>query len=124
MSTDPTLVVDYEREVLTAIFARDKVRMTELMSADGFGFDATMGLVGQRELIAGIDGLSDDAAFSMEHIEVECFDPALPVVAYLLRQWGSFGGRPLPPAVYCSSAWSITDGRWQAMFHHETPVPG
>lgn len=120
---DLTVSVEHnERALLAAIYARDKMTMTELMSPDGFGFDAAMGLVRQTDLIDGIGELSSDAGFEVVDLTARHAGPRVVLLAYLLRQWGSFKDRRLPDAVYCSSIWRIENDKWRAMFHHETPV--
>lgn len=116
------LAEEYERRLLGAIFNRDRQVMTELMDPDGFGLDASMGLVRQRDLIARIDALDPGAGFAMDEVAVRVLPPDVAVLAYRLRQWGTFGGSALPATVYCSSVWRIVGGRWQAVFHHETPA--
>lgn len=116
------LAEEHERRLLGAIFNRDRQVMTELMDPDGFGLDASMGLVSQRDLIDQIDGLDPGAGFSMEEVAVLALPPDAAVLAYRLRQWGTFRGSALPATVYCSSVWRIVGDRWQAMFHHETPA--
>lgn len=116
------LAEEQERRLLGAIFNRDRQVMAEMMDPDGFGLDASMGLVRQRDLIARIDALDPGAGFAMDEVAVRALPPDAAVLAYRLRQWGTFGGSALPATVYCSSVWRITGGRWQAVFHHETPA--
>ncbi|MEV5651911.1 nuclear transport factor 2 family protein [Nocardia sp. NPDC052254] len=113
---------DLERRILTAIFERDKAGMAELMHSGGYGFDATMGLVGQRALIDGIDALADGAGYAADEIRVVPAGADVTALTYRLRQWGEFGGTPLPPVVFCSSVWRRDAAGWQAVFHHETPA--
>ena len=122
MPTNPA--ISREHAVLSAIFTRDEAAMAELMSTDGFGLHAKMGLVKPPELIAGIDALSSDAGFFMEEIQVASLDSHIVMLAYLLRQWGTFGDKALPAAVYCSSVWALKDGKWRAIFHRETLAGG
>jgi hypothetical protein len=121
MQTVVRLAEEYERRLLGAIFSRDRQVMAELMDPDGFGLDASMGLVRQRDLIDRIDALDPGAGFAMDEVAVLAL-PDAAVLAYRLRQWGTFGGSALPATVYCGSVWRITGGRWQAVFHHETPA--
>lgn len=118
----PSLLEVLERRLLTAIFSRDRVTMTELMHPGGYGFDATMGLVDQRALIDGIDALAPGAGFEVTDVQVVPGGPDVTALTYRLRQWGDFGGRPLPEVVHCSSVWRRDGGEWQAVFHHETPA--
>jgi ketosteroid isomerase-like protein len=121
MQTVARLAEEYERRLLGAIFSRDRQVMAELMDPDGFGLDASMGLVRQRDLIDRIDALDPGAGFAMDEVAVLA-QPDAAVLAYRLRQWGTFGGSALPATVYCSSVWRIAGDRWQAVFHHETPA--
>lgn len=123
MQTTPRQAEQHERRLLEAIFSRDRQVMSELMDPDGFGLDAGMGLVRQRDLIDQIDALDPDARFAMDEVTVRIPAPDAAVLAYRLRQWGTFGGSALPATVYCSSVWRVIGGRWQAVFHHETPAP-
>ncbi|MEU4341537.1 nuclear transport factor 2 family protein [Nocardia sp. NPDC023852] len=122
MASDQALFEERERRVLAAVFGRDKAAMAELMHPDGYGFDATMGLVSQRELIDGIDALDQNAGFEADEIRVVPGGPKVTALTYRLRQWGDFNGTPLPEVVYCSSVWRLGDDGWQAIFHHETPT--
>jgi uncharacterized protein DUF4440 len=112
--------IDREREVLEAVFARDRRRMSELMAPEGLGVDGTMGCVSQRALIDAIDSLDDGADFTMERPVVAHVDDEVAVLAYRLRQQGRFAGVPLPPLVHCSGVWACREGAWTALFHHET----
>ena len=123
MPTVEQLAEQHERRLLEAIFSRDRQVMNELMDPDGFGLDASMGLVRQRDLIDQIDALDPGASFAMDEVAVRAPAPDVAVLAYRLRQWGTFGGAALPATVYCSSVWRVVGGRWQAVFHHETPGP-
>lgn len=109
-----------EQLLLTAVFDRDQATMAGLMSPDGYGFDASMGLVSQGELIAGIGALAEDAGFALDQVRVVDAGPGAAALTYRLRQWGRFSGVPLPATVYCSSVWRLEGGRWKAFFHHET----
>ncbi|MEU1986029.1 nuclear transport factor 2 family protein [Nocardia sp. NPDC019395] len=111
-----------EQRIMTAIFDRDKKTMAELMHPDGYGFDATMGLVSQRTLIDGIDALDPGARFRVEDIQVVDTGNEVRTLTYRLRQWGRFAGEPLPPEVFCSSVWRHGPAGWQTVFHHETPA--
>ncbi|MFQ6398402.1 DUF4440 domain-containing protein [Nocardia sp. KC 131] len=122
MSTEQSRFSELERRILTAIFRRDKAAMAELMHPDGYGFDATMGLVSQRSLIEGIDALAPDARYVADDIRVVDAGPQVAALSYRLRQWGEFDGAPLPSVVYCSSVWRHGSLGWQAVFHHETPA--
>ncbi|GGL06887.1 nuclear transport factor 2 family protein [Nocardia jinanensis] len=122
MSAEQSRFADLEQRILTAIFQRDKSAMAELMHPDGYGFDATMGLVSQRALIAGIDALTPDARYIADEIRVVDAGPRAAALTYRLRQWGEFGGAPLPAVVFCSSVWRHGPVGWQAVFHHETPA--
>jgi hypothetical protein len=113
-----------ERHLLTAIFGRDTTEMSRLMADGGYGVDAAMGCVSQRELISGIGRLSTDAGFEMDHERIVAATPHASVIAYRLRQWGRLGQTELPPVVWCTSAWSRASGTWQAVFHQETPESG
>ncbi|WP_040785711.1 nuclear transport factor 2 family protein [Nocardia pneumoniae] len=119
---DPARFEELERQVLAAIFRGDQAAMEELMHPDGYGFDATMGLVRQRELIDSIDGLAPGARFAADQVQVVPAGEGVAALTYRLRQWGEFNGTSLPEVVYCSSIWRLGDGRWQAVFHHETPA--
>ncbi|MEV4236470.1 MULTISPECIES: nuclear transport factor 2 family protein [unclassified Nocardia] len=114
-----------ELRVLAAVFGRDKATLSELMHPDGFGFDATMGLVRQRDLIDALDALDHGAGFMVDELRVVPAGGNVAALTYRLRQWGEFDGKPLPGVVYCSSVWRLEQGSWQAVFHHETPrAPG
>ncbi|MGW1738892.1 DUF4440 domain-containing protein [Nocardia sp. NPDC001965] len=122
MSAERSPFADLELRILTAIFQRDKIAMAELMHPGGYGFDATMGLVSQQSLIAGIDALAPGAHYVADDIRVVDAGPHATALTYRLRQWGEFGGSTLPAVVFCSSVWRNGPTGWQAVFHHETPA--
>src|SRR5262249_29438103 len=116
-----------ERRILAAIFSRDKTVMAKLMHPDGYGLDASVGLVSQPELVDGIELLAPESGFRADEFRVVRAGDGIAAVTYRLRQWGGFtAGRfrdvPYPEVVYCSSVWRHGTHGWQAVFHHETPA--
>jgi uncharacterized protein DUF4440 len=121
MSDDAAWLSELEHRVRAAVFGRDQAGMATLMHPDGYGFDAPMGLVSQRELIDGISALEPDARFAIDDVRTVSAGPTVAALTYRLRQWGRFRGTPLPDVVHCTSVWRLSGTRWQAVFHHETP---
>jgi len=114
-------VVALEKELLGAIYACDKVAMRKMMAPDGIGVDATFGFATQQSLIDGIHEASA-VAWELSTPRVLEAGKATMVVTYRLRQQVTFKGAPEPSDVYATTVWTRTGGRWQAIFHQETPA--
>lgn len=91
------------------------------LTADFFQLDAA-GVTAKADIAKGI-GECDIKDYSLSDFKLTTIGASAALLTYKGTQHGTCGGQAVPETVYVSSVWVNRGGKWQALFHQETPAP-
>lgn len=124
MAVDRTDVKDLERQWRDALFAKDEAKLRELIHPQfklvGIRSTGTVAVGLEDWLIA----LQKMDLISLEVRVMETVRLDQTIVATVDAQWKlRFMGHAIDERVLLTDVWVCTDGRWQVIRRHSSPVP-
>jgi hypothetical protein len=116
---EKTLIAN-ENKVNDAVAKHDVKTFSGLVAADGESADQR-GFMKVSDFLKSIDQLKITSWHIMD-TQVSWVDDKTAIVRYTWMGAGTFMGQPFPSTTFASTVWTERNGKWVAVFHHETPM--
>ena len=116
---EKTLIAN-ENKVSEAVQKHDVKTFNELVAADAVSADQG-GFMKVADFVKSMDQMKIASQHTMD-MAVVWVDDKTAIVRYTWMGSGTYMGQPVPSTTYASTVWTERNGKWVAVFHHETPM--
>lgn len=116
-------VVNAEKQLWEGWKNKDFDPFKQNLSADAVMIDMGGIIYGKDK---AVDMLSktpcEVRSYALSDTKVDWIDRNTALLTYKADSDATCGGQKSPPSVYASSIWVDKNGKWQGVFHQETPI--
>jgi hypothetical protein len=119
-------IIANERAANEAFAKGNRAAFVAHVAADGWAIDPMMGRAPVADLLKDFEAMTKDMKISSWDItdsKVQWVDANTAVHSYKWTGTGTAQGKPIPSPVWASSVWTKKNGKWTAVFHHESLAP-
>ena len=95
----------------------------QYVAADGWAIDPASGRGPISDFVKNFDAMVKDTKMSSWDItddKVQWVDANTAVHTYKWTGNGTYKGQPIPSPAWASTVWTKKNGKWTAVFHHES----
>jgi hypothetical protein len=117
---EKTLIAN-EHKINDAVMKHDAASFTALVAADAVSADMG-GFMKVSDFVKSMDQAKIQT-YQILNPQVMWVDDKSAVVAYTWKGKGTWMNEPVPETTYVSTVWTERNGKWVAVFHHETGAP-
>jgi hypothetical protein len=117
---EKTLIAN-EHKINDAVMKHDRAAFTALIAADAVSADMG-GFMKVSDFVKSMDQVKIQT-YQIVNPQVMWVDDKSAVVTYTWKGKGTWMNEPVPETTYVSTVWTERDGKWVAVFHHETGAP-
>jgi len=111
----------------TEAFAKGNVTgFSAVVATSGWAIDPVIGRAPVADLVKDFAAATKDFKVTSWDISDSKFmwaDPSTAIHSYKWTGKGTDHGKPIVSPVWASTVWTKKDGKWTAIFHHESPAP-
>jgi ketosteroid isomerase-like protein len=112
-----------EKEFWEAWKNKDTKPFQANIADDGLSIDAMMGFVDKQATLKSMSEQPCEVrSYSLADEKITWIDKDAAVYTYSGTMDATCGGQKIPDKVYASTVWAKRGGKWQAVFHQETPA--
>jgi hypothetical protein len=122
-ATADKAIIANERAINEAIAKGNLAGFKQYVAVDGWAIDPSMGRAPISDFVKGFDAMVKDTKMSSWDItdnKVQWVDANTAVHTYKWTGHGTYKGQPIPSPTWASTVWTKKDGKWSAVFHHES----
>jgi hypothetical protein len=119
-------IIANERAVNDAFAKGNAAAFTAQVDGNGWAIDPTMGRAPVADLVKDFAAITKELKISSWDItesKVMWADATTAIHSYKWTAKGTDHGKPVLSPVWASTVWTKKDGKWMAIFHHESPAP-
>jgi hypothetical protein len=117
---EKTLIAN-EQKVSDAVQKGDVATFQSMVASDGWAIDET-GLMSVADFVKMLKpGMSKITDSKLDSFKVQWVSADVAVLTYVWTGKGTFGDMPVKSPTLASTTWANRNGKWQAVFHQETP---
>jgi hypothetical protein len=115
------VLIANENKVNEAVAKGDAATFTSLMAPESIAVDGMSGFTKATDLTKTLNQLKI-TTWHIMNPQVMWIDDKAAVVTYTWMGAGTYMGKPVPDTTYASTVWAERNGKWLALFHHESTV--
>jgi hypothetical protein len=120
------IIIANERAVNEAFSKGNLAGFKAHVSGDGWAVDPAMGRAPIADLIKDFAAVTKElkiSAWDLSESKILWVDATTAVHSYKWTGKGTDHGQPVLSPVWSSTVWTKKDGKWTAVFHHESGAP-
>lgn len=115
-------LLSHEKEMINAIVQKDRVKLTEMLSAETFAVTQGGGRQTGEEMRRSLDHITM-TNYGLREVKAIKVSPDVGILTYKFNWSGTNAGVQLPATtVWATSTWAMQDGEWKSIFYQETPL--
>ena len=119
-------IIANERAATEAFAKGNVAAFSAVVATTGWAIDPVMGRAAVSDLVKDFAAATKDLKVTEWDISDSKFMWADPNTAVHMYKWtgkGTDHGKPIVSPLWESTVWTKKDGKWMAIFHHESPAP-
>ena len=118
--TTEQILVANERALLNAVAEADRAAFLSLIAPEG-EWTTAQGFIPLNLLADGLEGVRL-SKWEILNPQIRRLTDDSALVVYVWTATGTFNGKPLPPTMLASTAWTRRSGKWLAVHHQDTEL--
>lgn len=114
-----------ERAVNEAVMKGDAAGFQALVAPDSWSIDPMGGRASTADFVKQFDAMTKEmkmTSWDLTDFQTYWVNPNVAVLTYKWTGQGTYQGQPIPSPVWASTVWARRGGKWQAVFHQESPA--
>ena len=119
-------IIGNERAINESFAKGDPTAFKSLVVPEGWSVDQTIGRAPVADMLKDFAGLTKElkiASWNISDSKIVCVDASTAIHSYKWTATGTDHGKPIVSPTWASTVWTKKNGKWMALYHHESPAP-